>query len=236
MSGYQSDIDSIIKIKKMLESNVEEIKEYVDFHQSKFYWKFYFVLRNKHFEHMRKYADEAGIIYKQCNTLIKLIREIEEYKYNKHYCFYEHRLNTYLDKIENVFFTFKRYKRTRRDLHSDYCKLYERVKESLEFTVNDISREKTRRNFNFYSKYENVFNETVWKSSEKKKVEGVPKHIGQALRVIGVPKGSVSIDTVKKYYKIAAKNNHPDRGGSVEAMQEINKAYNILKEYFGRKK
>lgn len=236
MSGYQTDIYSIVKIKNMLESNTEEISDYVSFHQSKFYWKFYFVLRNKHFDYIKKYADEASVIYNQCNTLIALIKEIENNKYNKHYCFYEHRLNTYLNEIENIFISFKAYKKTIRTLHPNYCKLYERVRESLEFTVNNIRREKTRRNFNFYSKYENVFNETAWKSSEKKKVEGVPKHIGQALRVIGVPKGNVSIDTVKKYYKIAAKNNHPDRGGSVEAMQEVNKAYNILKEYFGRKK
>ena len=62
------------------------------------------------------------------------------------------------------------------------------------------------------------------------------KHVSDAFRVLGVEKGKVNMKIAKLCYKKAAMKHHPDKGGSVEKMQEINKAYDIIKEYFRRNK
>ena len=46
--------------------------------------------------------------------------------------------------------------------------------------------------------------------------------------VLGVPKDATE-DEIKKAYKSKSKKAHPDKGGSNEAMSEINKAYMILR-------
>jgi hypothetical protein len=49
-------------------------------------------------------------------------------------------------------------------------------------------------------------------------------------RLLGV-KPSDTIDAIRERYKILARENHPDRGGSQERMQHINAAYEqILKD------
>lgn len=49
----------------------------------------------------------------------------------------------------------------------------------------------------------------------------------QALRILGI-ETLPDIDELKKAYKRASIKNHPDKGGSAEAMQNVNAAYEIL--------
>jgi len=48
--------------------------------------------------------------------------------------------------------------------------------------------------------------------------------IADPFKVLGVKADASKAEIKKAYYK-AARDNHPDKGGSVEAMKEINKAY-----------
>ncbi|MEK6900390.1 MAG: J domain-containing protein [Nanoarchaeota archaeon] len=51
----------------------------------------------------------------------------------------------------------------------------------------------------------------------------------EARELLGVHKNSLDMNEISKKYKILAKENHPDLGGSTERFQAINNAHNILK-------
>jgi len=53
-----------------------------------------------------------------------------------------------------------------------------------------------------------------------------------AASILGLD-GELNPDIVKAAYRKACMKFHPDRGGSVEMMQAVNKAYEVLKEFIG---
>src|SRR3954453_2453885 len=53
--------------------------------------------------------------------------------------------------------------------------------------------------------------------------------------VLGVPKGA-SADEIKKAFRRAAIEHHPDRGGDEAKFKEINEAYEVLKDDAKRKR
>ena len=55
-----------------------------------------------------------------------------------------------------------------------------------------------------------------------------------ALQVFGLADFPKSIGELKTLYKKLALNNHPDRGGSLETMKDINLANEVLKRNIGR--
>ncbi|NOX15997.1 MAG: J domain-containing protein [Epsilonproteobacteria bacterium] len=54
--------------------------------------------------------------------------------------------------------------------------------------------------------------------------------IKEALKVLELPT-FISLQELKDRYRILAKKNHPDFGGSEEAIIKINEAYKFLKNY-----
>lgn len=62
--------------------------------------------------------------------------------------------------------------------------------------------------------------------------EGVVKSTDEALEVLGLSRGYTA-DELKKSYRRAALKNHPDRGGSDDAMSRINSAYELLSKRVG---
>ncbi len=56
------------------------------------------------------------------------------------------------------------------------------------------------------------------------------EEIENALEVLGLPK-LISKDDVKKQYHFFAKKYHPDLGGDVQKMEQINYAYKLLMKY-----
>jgi hypothetical protein len=54
--------------------------------------------------------------------------------------------------------------------------------------------------------------------------------ISQAFNIFGITSVPPQ-DELKQIYKNLSKENHPDRGGSTEVMQDINGAYSVLKKY-----
>jgi curved DNA-binding protein CbpA len=44
----------------------------------------------------------------------------------------------------------------------------------------------------------------------------------------------VTLEDVKQAYLVRAREAHPDRGGSTERLQSINKAMEVLERYYGR--
>jgi DnaJ-class molecular chaperone len=54
--------------------------------------------------------------------------------------------------------------------------------------------------------------------------------IDRALDILGLPK-LISKDDIKKQYHFLAKKNHPDLGGTIEKMEQINAAYRLLMKY-----
>ena len=55
-----------------------------------------------------------------------------------------------------------------------------------------------------------------------------------ALQVFGLADFPKSMGELKSLYKKLALNNHPDRGGSLETMKDINLANEVLKRNIGR--
>lgn len=53
--------------------------------------------------------------------------------------------------------------------------------------------------------------------------------VDDALRVFGLQGKSYTGETIKQTYKSLAMQHHPDRGGSLEMMKQVNAAYDLLK-------
>ena len=56
------------------------------------------------------------------------------------------------------------------------------------------------------------------------------EEIEKALEVLSLPK-LISKADIKKQYHFLAKKNHPDVGGDIEKMEELNHAYKLLMKY-----
>lgn len=56
------------------------------------------------------------------------------------------------------------------------------------------------------------------------------KEINRALEILELPK-FITQDDIKKQYRFLAKKYHPDLGGDVQKMEEINYAYRLLMKY-----
>jgi len=54
--------------------------------------------------------------------------------------------------------------------------------------------------------------------------------IEKALEILNLPK-LISKEDIKKQYHFLAKKNHPDLGGDVENMEQLNYAYKLLMKY-----
>jgi curved DNA-binding protein CbpA len=56
------------------------------------------------------------------------------------------------------------------------------------------------------------------------------EEIERALDILGLPK-LVTKEDIKKQYHFFAKKNHPDLGGTMEEMEQINTSYTFLMKY-----
>ena len=56
------------------------------------------------------------------------------------------------------------------------------------------------------------------------------EEIERALDILDLPK-LITKEDIKKQYHFLAKKNHPDLGGSMEDMEQINSAYTLLMKY-----
>ena len=56
------------------------------------------------------------------------------------------------------------------------------------------------------------------------------KEIEKALECLNLPK-LISREDIKKQYYFLAKKNHPDSGGDVQKMEQLNHAYAVLMKY-----
>lgn len=56
------------------------------------------------------------------------------------------------------------------------------------------------------------------------------KEINRALEILELPK-FITQNDIKKQYRFLAKKYHPDLGGDVQKMEEINHAYRLLMKY-----
>jgi len=54
--------------------------------------------------------------------------------------------------------------------------------------------------------------------------------IEKALETLGLPT-LITKEDVRKQYHFLAKKNHPDLGGTIEDMEQINAAYTLLMKY-----
>ena len=56
------------------------------------------------------------------------------------------------------------------------------------------------------------------------------EEIENALSILALPK-LISREDIKTQYRFLAKKNHPDIGGNVEKMEQLNYAYKLLMNY-----
>ncbi len=56
------------------------------------------------------------------------------------------------------------------------------------------------------------------------------KELNRALEILELPK-FITQNDIKKQYRFLAKKYHPDLGGDVQKMEEINHAYRLLMKY-----
>ncbi|MEF3191861.1 MAG: J domain-containing protein [Campylobacterales bacterium] len=57
-----------------------------------------------------------------------------------------------------------------------------------------------------------------------------PQELVWARKRLGLPP-LVTFAEIKERYRLLARQNHPDLGGSAEAMEELNRAYALLRDY-----
>lgn len=62
-------------------------------------------------------------------------------------------------------------------------------------------------------------------------IEGMT--VDQAFKVLGINPSNYKKDDLKDIYRKAAIKNHPDKGGDVNVMTQINLAYELLKNSGG---
>lgn len=58
--------------------------------------------------------------------------------------------------------------------------------------------------------------------------------VPEAMQIFGVDTLHLTPDELKAKYRTLSLQNHPDRGGSVEMMQDVNQAYDLLKRNLGQ--
>jgi hypothetical protein len=68
-----------------------------------------------------------------------------------------------------------------------------------------------------------------WKNNWKNYVKGTG-NINKDLEVLGIPKTVTRKTEVNSYYKNMARKHHPDFGGSVEKMKDINVAMGRIRQ------
>ena len=144
-----------------------------------------------------------------CSYSYSILRN-ELYSINNHFKEKLHNLNDYKKSND---------KNIKGHFHDSYDIKYSILKSQIRDCISQAKRQNI---------YKDVINENI------KRNIGLPDYIIKALQVIGVPNKDVNLVMIRKYYKIAVKANHPDKGGSVEKMQEINQAYKTLKDFYGR--
>lgn len=206
--GYTIFINNLRDINKQLQYEFEQNKKKIKKHQNKFYWKAYHTIREKHFKEVRNYCKELLAVNEVVIGLINAYKIAEQNNIEPIHFFWEHK--DFIATVRLQFKSLKGYKKypKKHFLHENYDVCYERLRCKL---INLINENKQ------YVKQEN----------------NISNHIITAAKTLGIAHNNINIDLIKKNYKIAAKKYHPDRGGSMEQMQKINEAYEILKEYCG---
>ena len=58
--------------------------------------------------------------------------------------------------------------------------------------------------------------------------------VPEAMQVFGLTSLKMSLDDLRSLYRKLSIKQHPDKGGSVEKMQDVNAAYEVLKKNLGR--
>lgn len=130
----------------------------------------------------------------------------------------------------------------------DGCIEYKKQKdlEEEQERLRQQQRQKERYDSFFYSRYSNSYYDFNRRGNNSwgtppppppPKNNGIPYEVKKAFIELGVPSGSdVSVTIIKKAYKKMALQHHPDRGGSVDKMAEINNHYDIAIKWLNRNK
>lgn len=217
---YSVYVSELKEINKYLEEEIKNTLSYVENLKNKFYWKVYLRLRTKHFNTIIKYCDEMETVIKDNNEIINLYKEAEKLRVESLFFYINHK--DYTRAIKYELYTLNDYKKYNDKIfkghsYSDFKKECSLLKSQLCILISD---KKTK------NMYEDMFKENI------KKNVNLPDYIVKAIKTLDIPNKDINVAMIKKYYKIAAKKYHPDKGGSIEKMQEINEAYKILKEFY----
>lgn len=212
--SYKILIDDLIQLNKYLKREFDSNKQKIQKHRDKFYWELYHTIREKHFIKIREYCSDILSVNEIIISLINAYKIADQNNIDPVLFLWEHRDLVYTVKLQ--FKSFKDYKKFPKEhfLHDEYGVCYERLRSKLQRLINTQSA----RSYTGTSTHGNT--------------NKIPSEIKKCLALLNLNHNSIDTATIKRQYKTLARKHHPDKGGSIAKMQEINHAYEKIKEYY----
>lgn len=212
--SYKILIKDLTKTNKLLQNEFNYNKNKIKKHRDKFYWKFYHGIREKHFSQIREYCSDILAVNDIIIALINAYKIADKNGVDPVLFLWEHR--EFVHVVELQFKSLKDYKKYPKEhfLHDEYGVCYERLRSVLQKLIHTSSARS----------YTN--------SNAKYNTNDIPSDIKKYINILELNHDNIDIVLIKRQYKTLAMKYHPDKGGSVQKMQEINDAYRKIKQYY----
>lgn len=212
--SYKILIDDLIRLNKHLKIEFDSNKKKIQKHKDKFYWNLYHTIREKHFIQIREYCSDILSVNTIIVSLINAYKIADKNDVDPVLFLWEHREFVYT--VELQFKSFKDYNKfpKKHFLHDEYGVYYEKLRSKLHKLIHTSSARS----------YTN--------SNAEYNTNNIPSDIKKYINILELTNDNIDIISIKRQYKALARKHHPDKGGSVAKMQEVNNAYKKIKEYY----
>lgn len=215
---YKKMIDEILEVCTHLEMQLVEYENEMEKYLYTKTGRIISIFRFRHIDYINDYCNQIVKLIDYLKSVINAYHKMADLNISSIYIYWQHRnlitsIKTQLYSLKS----YKEYKKKHAPLGISYINDYNDLVNNIRMLLNNN-------------------NKNTYKSQHRSKSSSnaTPNEVLIALKIIGITKidSSINSKTIQTYYRKAAKANHPDRGGSLEKMQQINQAYDTLKKYY----
>lgn len=212
---YNILIKDLTEENKRLKIEFEKHTAMIKKHRDKFYWKAYHYINEKKINKIKAYCSEVLAANQKIIALINAYKIANQNDIDAINILWDH--NCFISALKTQFKGLKAFNKFQKEhpYQDNYQDCYEKIRYRLQQLLSRPTDDQQH------------------KTSQSR--DDMPNYIKNSLNILDIYVYDVSFNIVKKYYKKAAMKNHPDVGGSIEKMQQINQAYENLKEYYQTK-